>query len=107
MDEVWIGMIRVAAPEDSPILDGSPGAYVNVLAVAKNRVEYLHKVTAACEDNGMTVEETLSCCPLRETLEEYDVEQYIEHIAADVAETGETMFGVFHGWEQEDNGSGS
>ena len=105
MNDVWIGIVCVAEPEGDDILDGSPGAYVHVLTIAESNGTYLKKVSAACEDVGLSVEEVLWSCSLQERLAEYDIEEYLKDLAADVAATKETRFGVFHGWEGHDSSS--
>ena len=49
--EIWIGLAHVAAGARTSFLSEYEGAYVNALALSRNREEFLSQVTSALEED--------------------------------------------------------
>ena len=52
---VWIGLVGVFDESENKILDGAPGAYVNVLALAPSAKDYANQAKAALRSVGLRV----------------------------------------------------
>lgn len=50
--KIWVGLFGVTSKSDLDLLNGSSGAYVNILGPANNREDFLSKVSEKLEEQG-------------------------------------------------------
>jgi hypothetical protein len=70
-------LVEVRAHAGNDISGASPGAFSNVLAEAASLSEYVVKVTAALDEEGLTVAEIQGAEPLRKRQRRADVAEVI------------------------------
>jgi hypothetical protein len=101
---VWIGLAEVAELPGEDLLDGAPGAFVNVLTTAATDAEYREKVRAAFDEAGFVLIEWSGVPPepLSERQLRATVSDDLLALADEVAESGEVAFDAFHSWDSEE-----
>jgi hypothetical protein len=104
---VWIGLAEVTEQAAEDLLDGAPGAFVNVVTTASTDAEYREKVRAALDEAGFVLVE-LSDDPAPEPLSErqlrFTVSDDVLALADEVAESGEVAFDLFQAWDSDKDG---
>jgi hypothetical protein len=81
-------------------LEGCPGAFVNVLALAEDDKEFIKIVSAEAGELGLKVDEIDWMEPLEDRLAKFEIEQYLLEFAEEIREEGGgSRFGIFHAWE--------
>ena len=102
-DEVWIGLVALSGAPTNPALQGSNGAYSNVLARCHNKDEFRASVSHAASSLDLRLEELLWADPLTTRVRRHEVEEYLLDLAREVESEGCVRFGVFHTWEKDDD----
>jgi hypothetical protein len=100
--EVWVGFVEVVHRPGAGVLLDRNGAYVNVLALAADVLEYAEQVRAALRDAGFDVVAMEDVEPLSRRRERYALQQDLLTLAQDVETSGLVRFGTFHTWTAED-----
>lgn len=101
MKRVLLGLVRVIGPLDNPILDGCKGAYVNVVARARNEIEFSKIVITKAEEIGLIVDHIEWIEMMVDRLRKFVIEEYVIKLAQEVEKEGGCRFGVFHAWEED------
>jgi len=102
MKDIWFGLVHVEPQNNKyEILDGAKGAYVNVLALASSKDEYVKIITKALEDYEFivhSVEDVNLLSYLQQNGREFDSEilQLVDHLS----ENYPVQFDEFQSYEE-------
>src|SRR5579884_4534998 len=97
--DVWKGLVEVTPLPGSTILEGAPGAYSNVLALAENEVEYKEKVVGALRVLGLKVERFEDVEPLRR--DGVSVSEDLLELSYELSKDRTVVYDTFYIFEQE------
>lgn len=96
---VWIGLVGVFDQSPNKILEGAPGAYVNVLALAQDSEGYQAQVREALSSAGFKVFEIEETEPFSDRMAKFKMDPALRALAAEVAQTGVPSCGEFYVFE--------
>lgn len=99
--EVWIGLAQVIERRGGNVLQGSPGAFVNILARACGVEEYHAVVTGAVDELSLDLKEIEDAEPLWQRTNRTSVEPQLLNEAELVRITGAVRFGTFHAFDED------
>jgi hypothetical protein len=94
--EVWIGLISVTPRPGSQELPPDRGAYVNALAIASSRWEFIDRVREALLPLHLQLEEAEDVEPFSVRLASHVVDEDLRQLANDMSTTTAVRFGTFH-----------
>lgn len=100
--QVWIGLFTLAPTVDNPEYGHYRGACVNVLALARNEVEFLEIVNEACSQMRFVIQEHEDAEPFAKRVAKYYVGQQLQELAEKVTNSSKVQFGNFHTFQHED-----
>jgi len=98
-ESIWIGLLQVSSKLENGILGSSLGAYVNVLAIAKNSNEFIDKVKEAVNELDLDFVDIEEIDLFTERRKKYRIDNSIIRLAKDVVKYKELRFGDFHTYE--------
>jgi hypothetical protein len=100
--EVWIGLAEVTPDEGNDIFEGAPGAYSNVLALARSVEDYMTITAAALLRSGLVAVGVDDPEPLRERQSRVHLTDEIVQFG-EQARTGDVVRSTFHVFEAVDD----
>jgi hypothetical protein len=99
--EIWIGMVEVRRFEDSKLLQGSSGAFVNVLTWAESQDEFQRKARTLMDHLHLDIAEIEGAEPLKNRGSLDSLEEDIAEIAAEMQFTPDAIrYSSFHTWNE-------
>jgi hypothetical protein len=99
---VWIGLVGVRPRPGNDLLSDAKGAYVNALALANSRSEYISIVREELGSMNFDVFEVEAPEPLSRRLKSHSVDDELRQLAEEVGRTRSARFGTFHSFRTED-----
>lgn len=99
INNIWIGLLHVRSKAPKGVLENSSGAYVNVLAMAKNINDFVGQIKNALIELNLEFIEIEDVELLSERKEKFEVDSSIIFLAEEVEQSNEMRFGVFHTYE--------
>lgn len=99
--EVWIGLVEVMPDEGNDIFEGAPGAYANVLALARSVEDYMTITAAALEQQCLIPVGVDDPEPLRARQSRVDLADEILQLG-EQAQSGEVVWDTFYVFETDD-----
>ena len=97
----WIGLVQVVPAADETPLGDAKGAFVNVLAIADDRIAFEKQACAALASLGLRACAFEDTEPFVERLQRGMPDVELEVLAHQVAATGVPHYGTFHTYESE------
>lgn len=98
-EDIWIGLLQVSSRSKNGLLGSSSGAYVNVLAKAKNSNDFIEKVKKSVNELDLDFVEINEIDLFNERQKKFKINNSIICIAKDVTKSKELRFGNFHTYE--------
>lgn len=98
-EDIWIGLLQVSNKSENGILGSSLGAYVNVLALAKNSNEFINKVKEAINELYLDFIDIEEMDLFTERKKKYIIDNNIIRLSKEVVKYKELRFGDFHTYE--------
>jgi hypothetical protein len=97
--DIWIGMVEVRPFDDSELLAGVSGAFVNVLTWAADSEEFRRKAGDLMDRLHLEVITVEDAEPLENRGPEEQLDEQIARIAADVRyNPSAILYSTFHTW---------
>jgi hypothetical protein len=97
---VWIGLVGVFDETNERLLEGAHGAYVNVLALARDSEDYQEQIEMALRRKGLRVFEIEELESFESRVGRCEVESTLKDLAKQVTETGLVTCGKFYPFEK-------
>ncbi|MBP1645602.1 MAG: hypothetical protein H6Q16_1177 [Bacteroidetes bacterium] len=95
-ENVWIGLLEVSTRSRKGVLGNSLGAFVNVLALAKNRDEFIEKVKISIDELELDFVEIAEIELFSERNKNFNLGNELISLAEEVVQYDELRFGDFH-----------
>lgn len=108
--EAWIGLVKIIPVSDHPmILDGAPGAFSNVVALARDESEYRRLIAEAFGESGLEVVAFEDVEPLAQRLDRPVSDDAVHRaefreLASRLSEDVPVLFDAIYIYESEDWG---
>lgn len=93
--DLWIGLARVKQPASIDVLGDADGAYVNVLALAANNLDFHSQVKGALAELGLTLSKLEDAETMASRLSKHSVDRELQKLSKEVTRTGALRFDVF------------
>jgi hypothetical protein len=98
--EVWIGRVEVVPEPGHDPFDGAPGAFANVLALARSVEDYMEVTAAALLREGLQALEVADPEPLRERRARAQLNDEIVQLG-EQARAGEVVWDKFYAFDSD------
>lgn len=95
-NNVWIGLAHVSDNKNHALLNGAEEAYVNVLALAINKREFINKVKSSLLEIGFDFINIEDVELYTQRIKNFEVDEIIKNLEKRVRETKATQFSSFH-----------
>ncbi len=99
--EVWIGLVDVRPKPGNSIFDGAPGAYSNVLCLARDEAEYRGMVEGTFGELGFEVNGFEGIEPFEHRREHLSPDDGILGLADQLSEVSPLVYDAFYVYESE------
>lgn len=96
---VWIGLANVSIDTNKDIFGTKSNAYVTVLSLADDNLDFEAQVNIALINMGLHLLEIEENEPFLERLEKFEVTSEILELAEIVKETSQVQFATFHAYD--------
>ena len=93
--KVWIGLVNLVPNKGNGDLKGAKGAYVNILAFAKNVENYKSLINLAAYEHDYSVRKIKDAEPFDDRIKNYKIDNDLLKLSRKVKKTGKTHFGEF------------
>jgi hypothetical protein len=98
--EVWIGLAKVQADSKQSVLKNANNAYVNVLGLARNRIEFKKIVGQALSDMNLRLNRLENSETFSKRITAYKVDKLLYRLAKELLEGNtRTKVSTFHTYE--------
>ena len=97
--EAWIALVSVTAGDDTSVLDGRPGAYVNAIAMAYDESNFVEQIHSAVDELGLSVEQIEDIERFDTRISAYRVDDELHELALKVEIDEGVKFGSFHTYD--------
>jgi hypothetical protein len=102
--QAWIGLVDLRPEPGNDPFDGAPGAYANVLALARSNAHYRQLVTETFTEIGLMVWELENVEPLverrRKAETDGDVADDLLALARQLSPSSPVLYDTFYVYEQ-------
>ena len=95
-ENIWIGLLEVSTRSRKGVLGNSLGAFVNILALAKNRDEFIEKVKKSIDELELDFVEITEIELFSERKKNFNLGNELISLAEEVVKYNELKFGDFH-----------
>lgn len=99
--EVWIGLAQVSPKPGNAIFDGAPGAFSNVLCLARDETEFRSMVEEIFGGLGFKVREMMDIEPLEQRWRYGVADDEILALAGQLSESMPLVYDTFYVYESE------
>ena len=93
--QVWIGLAHVKPRRGNNLLKDAAGAYVNILAMANNKQEYIKIIKYAIEEHNFKMIDVKNIEPYLIRKKKFKLKREIVQLANKVKKSGITHFATF------------
>lgn len=98
---VWIAMVHVKNKEGSDLLGKEAhGAFVNILAMVTDGVEFEKEIVRASEHYGLELVAIEDLERFSDRIKKFKVDQSLMILAEEVKQTGSPRFSSFHVYDE-------
>ncbi|HLY72045.1 MAG TPA: hypothetical protein VKR53_20065 [Puia sp.] len=96
-EEIWIGLAKVQSTKEMGVLENAKNAYVNVLGLARNKIEFRKKVKDELLKLELTLNRLEEIQIFKDRIKEYSVDKSIHNLAKKINNKNKKiLFSTFH-----------
>jgi hypothetical protein len=99
---LWIGLVGVRPRDGNAFLGGARGAFVRLLAMARDESHYLLQMRQTLEEFRFDFDEVTAVEPYAEFVSREGMAVDLSEVADKVSRDGYTRFGEFFAYEADD-----
>ena len=98
--EVWIGLAKVQAEKKGSVLNNANNAYVNVICLAKNKIEFRKKVRQGLSDMNLRLNRLEKPETFSRRIAAYKVDKSLYRLVKELLEgNARIKFSTFHTYD--------